>query len=38
MFKGLILLKTEGPRAGKCPNFSHHPNIGDVISNGYFFK
>ena len=23
---------------GKCPNFSHHPNIGDIISNRYFFK
>ena len=30
--------KPKAPGAGKCPNFSHHPNIGDVISNGYFFK
>ena len=25
-------------RVSKCPNFSHHPNIGDIISNRYDWK
>jgi len=34
-YKKEISSKTVG--VGKCPNFSYHPNIGDIISNRYLF-
>ena len=29
---------TSNSGVGKCPNVSHHPNIGNIISNRYLFQ